>query len=37
MGQVAARAILDLLKGKSFTPPDFTAELVIRESVTRYR
>ena len=37
MGQVAARAILDLLKGKSFTPPEFTAELVIRESVIRYR
>ncbi len=37
MGQVAARAILDLLKGKSFTPPTFKAELVVRESVARYR
>lgn len=37
MGQMAARAILDLLKGKPFTPPTFAAELVIRESVTRYR
>jgi LacI family transcriptional regulator len=37
MGQVAARAILDLLQGKSFTPPDFAAELVIRESVARQR
>lgn len=37
MGQVAARAILDLLKGKSFTPPNFGAELVIRESVARLR
>jgi LacI family transcriptional regulator len=37
MGQIAARAILDLLKGKSFTPPTFEAELVIRESVARYR
>jgi len=37
MGQVAARAILDLLKGKSFTPPTFKTELVIRDSVGRYR
>ena len=37
MGQVAAQAILDLLKGKSFTPPNFEARLIIRESVARLR
>lgn len=37
MGQVAARAILDLLKDRSFTPPGFEAELIIRESVARHR
>ncbi len=37
MGQAAACAILDLLKGKPFTPPQFTANLVLRESVVRYR
>jgi LacI family transcriptional regulator len=37
MGQVAAQAILDLLKGKEFTLPKFKTELVIRESVGRDR
>ncbi|RMF03681.1 MAG: transcriptional regulator, partial [Chloroflexi bacterium] len=37
MGQVAARAILDLLKGEPFTPPNFETNLVIRESVARHR
>ncbi len=37
MGQTAARAVLDLLKGKSFTPTQFKANLILRESVVRYR
>jgi LacI family transcriptional regulator len=37
MGETAARAMLDLLKGKDIALPGFTAELVIRESVSRFR
>jgi LacI family transcriptional regulator len=37
MGQVAAGVILALLRDSSFTPPDFKAELVMRESVARFR
>ncbi len=37
IGETAAQAILHLLKGKPFTIPEFPAELIIRESVARYR
>ena len=37
IGETAAQAILELLKGKPFEIPEFPAELVIRESVARYR
>jgi LacI family transcriptional regulator len=37
IGKTAAHATLHLLKGKPFTMPEFPAELVIRESVARYR
>jgi LacI family transcriptional regulator len=37
MGEAGAQAILKLLKGESFTPPVFKADLVVRESVARYR
>ncbi len=37
MGQVAAQAVLDLVRGKSFAPPSFKVELVVRESVARHR
>ncbi|GIK39697.1 MAG: LacI family transcriptional regulator [Chloroflexota bacterium] len=37
IGETAAQAILHLLKDKPFTMPEFPAELVIRESVARYR
>ncbi|MDX1520595.1 MAG: LacI family DNA-binding transcriptional regulator [Anaerolineae bacterium] len=37
IGQTAAQAILHLLKDKPFEIPAFPAELIIRESVARYR
>jgi LacI family transcriptional regulator len=37
MGQAAAKAILDLLTGNSPTVELFDAELIIRESVMRFR
>ncbi len=37
IGETAAQAILHILKDKPFTMPEFPAELVIRESVARYR
>ncbi|GAB4448467.1 MAG: substrate-binding domain-containing protein [Anaerolineae bacterium] len=37
LGLTAARAVLDLLKGNAFTPPEFKANLILRESVARYR
>jgi LacI family transcriptional regulator len=37
IGETAAQAILHLLKDKSFSIPEFPAELIIRESVARYR
>ena len=37
IGETAAQAILHLLKDKPFTIPEFPAELIIRESVARYR
>jgi DNA-binding LacI/PurR family transcriptional regulator len=37
MGEVAARAILTMIKGTSPDLPVFEAELVVRESVARYR
>jgi LacI family transcriptional regulator len=37
IGETAAQAILHLLKDKPFEMPAFPAELIIRESVARYR
>lgn len=37
IGETAAQAILQLLKGKSVTVPEFPADLISRESVARYR
>ena len=37
IGETAAQAILDLLKDKPETIPDFPAELINRESATRHR
>ncbi len=37
IGETAAQAILHLLKDKPFSIPEFPAELIIRESVARYR
>ncbi len=37
IGETAAQAILHLLKDKPFEIPEFPAELVVRESVVRYR
>lgn len=37
IGETAAQAILHLLKDRPFTMPEFPAELIIRESVARYR
>jgi LacI family transcriptional regulator len=37
IGETAAQAILRLLKDKPFAIPEFQAELIIRESVARYR
>lgn len=37
IGEIAAQASLHLLKDKPFAIPEFPAELVIRESVARYR
>jgi LacI family transcriptional regulator len=37
MGEAGARAILNLLQGVSFALPELPVELVIRESVARYR
>jgi LacI family transcriptional regulator len=37
IGEAAAQAILHLLKDKPLTMPQFPAELIIRESVARYR
>jgi LacI family transcriptional regulator len=37
MGQAAAAAVLDMIDGHMPDLPRFTAEMVIRESVTRHR
>jgi LacI family transcriptional regulator len=37
MGETAAQAILQLLKGEPFTSPPFPTELIIRESTARLR
>lgn len=37
IGETAARGLLHLLKGNPFDIPKFPAELVVRESVARYR
>jgi LacI family transcriptional regulator len=37
MGETAAAFMLHLLKKKAYTPPEFSTELIIRESVARLR
>ncbi|MEM7348536.1 MAG: substrate-binding domain-containing protein, partial [Chloroflexota bacterium] len=37
MGEIAAQAILSLVRGETFVAPQFSADLIIRESVTRHR